>query len=417
MDSLQLPQTDPFAASRRSLRIRSVLITSAVVIAVGVGIFLYTRSQQSNLIIQGTTQSLTVKLNGNAVAVENDKQGLRVPIIAGQYRLEIDRTNYLPFTQDVTIPVGKTLAIRPVFTLMPITAQQSAGGGISFVRPLPDKNLVFYVGDSGTRLYRVDTSSQTQIPISEQAITKITDVEWPEQADVAMITRTDGTYLFEVPKYDFQNQRFEKVADTSILSPVWDPNNDRVAAALFLPNGERSLILSDKRFTTLDRMADLTGFTNPRLIWSPGSRFIGVINRSNDPTQNNLWVYTLADGSFNAVTSGGGVVDASFSPDERTVVIERTSNQLATHDLTSGEEENLTVSSSVALLAWRDGQSFYLPEPGTNALTLHTLNGTTSTIPYTLPSTSAVRGMFYFRQSDSLVFYTENAVYTVSLAQ
>lgn len=413
----QFPPTDPFAASKRSLTIRNVLITSAIAIALVTAVFLYTRSRQSALIIQGPSSGVTVKLNGTTATVENDKQGLRVPVIAGKYRLEIDRSSYLPFIQDVTVPVGETLAVRPVFTLMPITAQQAAGGGISFVRPVPSQNFVYFLGDGGTRIYRVDTSSQTQIPISEQSINKITDVEWPAQGNVAIITRPDGVYLFEPTKFDFENQRFERVAGSEVLSPVWDPNQDRVAAALFMPNGERSLVLSDKRFTTLERKADLTGFTNPRLIWSPESRFIGVLNRSSDPTQNNLWVYTLADGSFNAVTAGGGIVDATFSLDERAVILEHTANQLTIHTLASGEEQAVSAPGTAALVAWRDAQSFYLPEPGSNALILHTLSGGTTRIPYTLPATAPVKGMFYFRQSDSLVFYTENAVYTVNLAQ
>jgi hypothetical protein len=414
---IQLPATDPFAASKRSLTIKNVLITSLIAIVLVTGVFLYTRSRQSSLLIQAPTSGVTVKLNGTTVAVENDKQGLKVPVIAGQYRLEIDRTNYLPFIQDVTIPVGESLTVRPVFTLMPITAEQAAGGGISFVRPVPSRNLVFYLGDGGTRLYRVDTATQTQIPISEQSISRITDVEWPSEADVAIITRPDGTYLFEPTKFDFQNQRFERVAGSEVLSPVWDPNADRVAAALFMPNGERSLVLSDKRFTNMERKAALTGFTNPRLIWSPDSRYIGILNHSTDPSQNNLWIYTLADGSLSAVTSGGGIVDATFSLDERAVILQRTANQLAIHTLSSGEEKPVGVAGTAALVAWRDAQSFYLPEPGSNALVLHTLSGSSTRIPYTLPSTAPITGMFYFRQSESLVFYTEKAVYTVSLAQ
>lgn len=420
MTELQLPTpgTDPFAASRRSLKVRTVLITSTVAIILVVGVFLYTRSRQSTLVLQVPTAEMTVKLNGNPVTVENDKQGLRLPVIAGQYRLEIDRTNYLPFVQDVTIPVGDTLTLRPVFTLMPITAQQNAGGGISFVRPLPDRDLVFYLGDGGTRLYRVDTAAQSQLAVSEKSISRITDVEWPSRADVALITRPEGTYLFEISKYDFETQRFEKVTGPEVMSPVWDPNDDtRIAAALFMPNGERSLVLSDKRFTNVTRKTQLTGFSNPKLVWSPDSRYVAVLNRATDSTQNNIWIYALADGSFTPVTNGGGIVSLSFSSDARNLLLEKSGQQLVVHNLTSGAETKVVEPGTIALAAWRNADSFYLPKPGTNALELHTLSGNVTTIPYTLPNSEQIQGMFYFRQSDSLVFYTGNAVYTVSMAQ
>jgi WD40 repeat protein len=300
---------------------------------------------------------------------------------------------------------------------MPVTNQQASAGGITFVRPLPDQNLVFYLGDGGTTLYRVNTKDQTQVAVSERSITPITNVQWPKRADVAIVSRPDGNYLFEIPKYNFRNQLFDKVTGPEFISPVWDPVGERVAASLFLPNGEHSLIFADKQFQNVERKADLTGFTNPRLVWSPNGRFIAVINQSKDTAQNNVWVYSLTSSDFSAVTSTGGVVDVSFSPDERTLLLERGSKQLAVHDLETGVERSVGTAGTVQTAAWRDGDSFYLPQPGGNSLLLYNLNGGgTKQIAYTLPATLPVLGMFYFGGSESLVFYTEQAVYTVSMA-
>ncbi|HSI20188.1 MAG TPA: WD40 repeat domain-containing protein [Verrucomicrobiae bacterium] len=407
----------PFAASKRALRIRGVLITSAVIIAAVSSIFLYTRSRQSTLILQVPQEAITIKLNGVTTKAKPTKQGLRVPVIAGQYKLEVSRPKYLPFSQDIRIPVGETITVRPVFTLAPISALQNESATVSFVRPLPDDNLVFYVGDSGTRLYRLETTTQSQVAVSERSISPIRDVQWPISGDVAMVTRNDGVYLLEMPKFDFRTQRFDKVAELEVVSPVWDPNDDRVAAALMRANGERSLILSDKRFTTMERKADMTGFTNPKVVWSPGSRFIAVLNQSVDASQNNVWIYNLVNGNFVPATDTGNVRSVSFSPDERTLLLERDNLALSLRDLATGKETAIATAGTVATAAWKTSNTFYLPEPTSNSLIQYNLQGNSRKIPYTLPSTSPVQGMFYFERSDSLVFYTEKAVYTVSMAE
>ncbi len=409
--------SDPFAASKRSIKLKTVLITTAVVLILVTGIYLYSRSQQSSLVLQTPADS-TVTLNGAPTAVTYDKNGDSIPVIAGTYRLVVTRQNYLPYTQDVSIPVGKTVTLRPVFTLMPITSSQTgATAGISFVRPVPNQKFVFYLGDNSTRMYRVDTSTQEQVAVSEQSISPITDVQWPTTANVALVTRADGVYLLELPIFNFESQLFQRVGGPGVLSPVWDPtDSNRIASALYGSNGERELILSDKQYQTIARKADLSGFTNPKLIWSPGSRFIAVLNRSADDTQNNAWIYTLATGAFTAVTSGGNVNDLSFSPDERTVLLEK-NGALVLHNLPSGQDTAVTTPGLVRTSAWRTGTSFYLPDPGNNALVLQNTNGTSSTVPYSLPSNDPIKGVFYFGSTDSLVFYTEQAVYTVGLAQ
>jgi hypothetical protein len=408
---------DPFAGSRRSLKVRTIVITSVIVVAAVLGIFFFVRSRQSTLIIQSPVEGMTVALNGAPTSGTTTTDGLRIPIIAGQYRLTITRPNYLPFQEDVRIPVGTTLRVRPVFTLMPIASEQTNQGGIQFARAIPDRNLVFYLGDSGTRIYRYDAKNQTQLAASERSVAPITDIQWPQAADVALITRRDGVYLLEMPKYDFRTQRFDKVGGSEYLSPVWDPNRDRVAAALFLPNGERSLILADKRFTNLERRADLTGFTNPLLVWSPDSRFIAVVNRSQDTTQNNVWLYSLENGDFVPLTNSGEIVAVRFNPSERTLLIERTGQRLSLRDLASIDERAVTAAGTVAQTAWRDATSFYLPEAGTQNLLLISTNASRRQVPYTLPSADTIQSLSYFNDGGTLILTTTKAVYTVAFGE
>jgi hypothetical protein len=71
----------------------------------------------------------------------------------------------------------------------------------------------------------------------------------------------------------------------------------------------------------------------------------------------------------------------------------------------------------VAKSAWRDNSSFFLPDPESNALLVISTTGGRERIPYTLPQTLTVEGMIYFASTQTLIFYTETAVYTVNLAR
>jgi hypothetical protein len=411
---------NPFAAGRRSNKLRLILISSAVILLLILGFFFYTRSRQSSLLIQAPAEGLTIALNGQTVTPQVVSQGLFIPVYAGQYRLQIDKTGNLPYIQDIKITAGEQVAIRPVFTLLP-TASQSPGQGISFVRPSPDQKYVYYLGDNGTRLYRTDTSSHISIPLTEKPLQGVTDIQWSSDPNVALITQADGVYLQEVPKFDFRNQRFVKIAGPELISPVWDPNGTtRIAAGYFTASGEHRLILADKVLDTLDRKSDLNGFTNPKLVWSPNSDYLAIINRSVDANQNNLWIYKLSDGSFRSLTNNGSVIDALFNPDASKLLVEMSEasgNVLRSITIETGEISSTSTTGVARKAAWKNNDSFFLPEDTGTALVLHHLNGAAERVPYSLPDALTVEGMFYFESNQTLVFYTQTAVYTVSLAR
>jgi hypothetical protein len=404
---------DPFASSKRSLKLRSVLLVGGAVLLLVGSVYFYSRSRRSAILIQTQPNGVTVTINNQEVAFRRERNAILVPVIAGQYRLEVTKPNHVPFVQDVRVPVGETVRIRPVFTLVPETVERTNQGGISFVRPVLEEGVVYYVGDNGTRFYRMNTATQQTYPISERSVRSIQDIQWPRRADVALIRRDDGVYLFEVPLFDFRTQRLDKVAGNEFLSPVWDPKSERVASALFLPTGERSLVTSDKRFTTLSRKAELTGFTNPKLVWSPDSRFIAVINRSSQQDQNHAWIYNLATGDFDRITANGSVVDVSFSPDESHLLIERANQQLSVRPLGDQNEFPVSISGTVATAAWH-GSHFYLPTQ-VNGLARVTTTGRVSYVPFALPNTHPIQSLLYFPTEQVLVAATNRSVYTISM--
>jgi Eukaryotic translation initiation factor eIF2A len=412
-----LENANPFAKGQRRARILTISIWGSIIVLIAGGYFAYTRSQQSSIVIVGLTIDASITLNGRIPNQVSDPRGIKLPVYAGRYRLAITRSDRLPFSQDITVPTGQTLVVRPVFGLYP-SASGDVSGNIDFVRPTPDGKAVYYLGSNRSELFRMETSNQVSIPITTGPLGAISDVEWSSDPEVSLIVTPQGTALREITSYDFSTQRTVQVAGTEVLSPVWDPtNNQRIAAALFTKQGERSLVLSDRHFTQVDRKASLTGFNDPLLTWSPDGRYIGVIDRNPDASRNNLWVYTLADSSFRQLTKGGYVLGARFSPTGTSVVYSTLTNgssHLGAALVSDGTPYPLTMDGDVSQVAWKDNSSFYLPD-GSSMRTV-SVQGTVDTLPYTGPDITHITTMFYFADQKIIVFATSSAIYTVDLS-
>jgi hypothetical protein len=248
----------------------------------------------------------------------------------------------------------------------------------------------------------------------------ITDVQWSSEPDVALITRNDGVYLREIPRYDFLNQTLLKIGGPEVVSPVWDPlDPNRLAFAYFPTTGERSLVIADKRLVTLDRKADISGIPNPKITWSPDREYLLMQGRSSAYSERNLWIYKAADGSITKI-GNTGVANASFSPDSGTLVYEVEDQVTGEKSLWAvkpdgSENRALYLKGTVAKVAWRDGSSFFLPGGDSNILEIHKLSGGKDNVPFSFPTTLTIEGMHYLASTKTLIFYTSSSIYTVRM--
>lgn len=407
--------TDPFAQKKQRQQFLIIGGALGLVVILAVGFFLYTRSQQTGIIIVDGDANLTITLNGRAAATEKISSGYHIPLYAGQYRLRIEKPGFAAFQQDVLTIPGSELTVRPVFPILP-TSQSAAGATINYVRLSPDQKIVYYLGDSRQRLYRYNVDSQVTIPLTDRALSGVQDVQWSSDPNIALITQSDGIYLHEIPRFDFENQLYTKVAGPEVVSPVWDPNDTtRIAAALITAGGERSLVLANKQFTTIRRLASLGNLPQPKIIWSPNSDYILLFGRSSVPTQNNAWLYKLADGSLIQITTNGGITDASFTPDSSGIALESTGLQL--YSIADAKLNTLQAKGPLSHIAWRDSQSFYRANPDNHSLTLQSLDGSSMQIPIDLPNIEPIQGMFSFSDGQKIIFFSATAVYTVGVGR
>ena len=437
----EAPKSNPFAATKKKekakgnpfqksfdkiRRQRLYLGIGAGIIALLGLIYYFTIASRGAIIILEPKQDFTVTLNDRPTNLKNNRRGLLIPTYPGLYRLKIEKKNYQPFIQDIRVGRGQTITVRPIFALF--GEEQASGNSIDYVRPSLDQKSVFYLGDNRRTIYRLEITNQVQVALTDRPLRNVKDIQWSTDTDVSLIVQSDGIYLQEIPKYDFQSQAVLRVGGTDINSPVWDAGNPERMAFIYTPSsGEKSLVFADKRIQKLERKLtdELRDIIDPKLVWSKDSALIMLIGRSStDSAFNNIWIYTTADGNFKQLTTGGNVLDASFSPNSDIILYESYSSDptnplgsvLSTMKIDGSENNPLNITGKVARAAWRDNSSFYLPETSRNALVLYTLDNKRESIPFTFPSTGPIQGMYYFPENKTLIFYTSNTIYTASLA-
>ena len=422
--SASLPGASPFAAGAK--RNRRLIIIGAIAggfLLIGALLFAVMNSRKGGIIIPEQNPSgWVIRLNNRIVKPKQQSAGLFISAYPGTYRLIITKPDFQPFVKDITVGKNQNVTVRPVFALLP---KESRAGtfSIDYVRPSADQKSLFYLGDKKF-IYRMHIADRKPVQITTTPLNGVRDVQWSGNPDVALVSDSQGALLQEIPEYDFHQQQQIRLGGTEIISPVWDPNDSRRFAAAYAPSsGERSLIFSTKPFDQFNRQLDISSLTNPKLVWAPDSNSIALINRSPDYAKNDIWLFRTVDGSLTQLTHSGNVTDASFSPSSDTLVYETVANAGSQVDpalnaikADGSQSKALGINGRVAQAAWRDGNSFFLPDNKSNRLSVYTMDGKKQDLSFAFDAANAVQGMFYFAQSKTLIFYTKDTLYTVNLS-
>lgn len=400
----------------------------ALIIALGVGLaFWYSNSKKAHLVIEySDINSISISLNGSTVKGSLNDQSIQINTFPGRYRLVINKSEYSPFTQDIDLTQGKTLTIRPGFALFPksLNTTSDQTSSIDFARLSLDGNTVFFLGYNRQIIYRMDIKSRiaTALTSNKNKLVNVKDIQWSGNPDLAIVKTADGTYFYEIPTYDFVNQVYLKKAGNEVISPIWDPTNSNRIAFVYAPStGEYSLVFTDKYFSSLDRKpVDISAIKNPKLVWSPDSNYIALLDQETDKNKNNIWLYKTADASLTQVTQLGGVTDLSFSPDSTGLIYEsfgaNNNNRINAYSITNKKLIGLNLGAKVAQAAWKEGSTFYIPDRDKNLLTLNDLTGKNTSLNYSFDNPTSVQGMFYSPNYKSLIFYTNKTIFTIDLS-
>lgn len=416
---------NPFEQKRvRTLRRRLVIGSVLGGVAVFVVAWLIILANRGGILILEPDDNFTVTLNGEPATLRKEGDGVLIRTRPGVYRLRLTRTDYDPYTTDITVKRGQVVRLRPVFSILPAQAV-TQDGTVAFVRPSADGQAVYYYATSTGIIYRLELKDQVQVPITDTPLSDVKDIQWSGDQNVALVTMNDGLYLQEIPILNFENQVRVKIAGTEASSAVWDPtNSERLAFAYSPGTGERSLAIADKRIIAIEHKADISLIPSPKLVWSPDANYIALVGQSSDATKNDVWVYKTVDGSLTQVTTSGHVLNATFSPDSGTLVYELSTNDpanpvgsvLKTVKPDGHVATALDVPGTVANVAWKDAGHFFFPDPTHSDLITYGLDGSSQTVPFSFPN-EAVKGMSYFPASQTLIFTTQHSIYLSDLAK
>jgi hypothetical protein len=227
----------------------------------------------------------------------------------------------------------------------------------------------------------------------------------------------DGVYLHEIPVYNFVTQRFDKVATTEVVSPVWDPtDSNRIAAYLKAKNGERSIILTDKQFSRVIRLFNLEALPDVVVRWLPDASALLLRGSGSTADTQKLWLLKLSNSELTAL-SPTGVTDALPSPNGQHILYQTGEGETALRYLLSvsdGSVRQLAGSGSIAKLAWRDSDSFFEPSSSGNSLTLTSTSGKQTSLPLTTPPAQSITAVCYLAAAKRIVFATSTGLYTVN---
>jgi WD40 repeat protein len=414
------PAENPFRKQRAKRQRMQTIIGGLIasVAVVGSSFFVYLESRGGIMVLDPKSDT-TITLNNRIYTGHADSRGIYIPTNPGVYRLRITRPNFTPFVNDIKIHRGEVVNVRPIFNLMPQVSGQE-NSTVDFIRTTTDQKSVLYLGNNRQAIYRLQIADQRQFPITNTPLLGVRDIQWAEQADVALVLKADGLYLQEIPKYDFRTQTAEKIAGNEVSAAIWDPSTfERIAIVYNPPSGEHSLVFTDKRITQLDRKADIRNLTNPRLVWSKDINKILLIPRDSNRAKNDLWEYNTTNGQLMQLTHSGSIENASFSPDSSTILYQTgvdSAAKLMTMHADGTSQQDLSLTGTVSNAAWKDSASFYIPSPDRATLNLFTLSSKSSqSVPFSFPNNQMVRGTEYLVPTHTLIFYTNSTIYLSNL--
>jgi Tol biopolymer transport system component len=188
---------------------------------------------------------------------------------------------------------------------------------------------------------------------------------------LALFKKSDGVYLFDFQKYDFVHQT-EVFWGKNIGDIAWAPDNSKIAYFYGPASGEKTLIFANIANTEPTRVANLADYQidNPYLSWSPDSRYLILIPRNKDYSQDKVYLYDTYSGALKETTELGDQIAAKFSPDNSLIVYSTYSKGdgdtepfvISVMNKDGAEQKSLDLRTGIDNIAWLDPDSILAAE-------------------------------------------------------
>lgn len=349
----------------------------------------------------------------------------------GEYQLQIIADGYASYNQKIVVKRGfnKTMPVNLTQNQSPVLAAESG----QYLTKGSDFDNGYYIGDAGTRIFRVkyeiDSESQLKVyenlALTDNRINGVKEFILSPTKELALFRKNDGVYLFDFNKYDFINQT-ERLWGENIYSITWAPDNSKIAYVYAPPLGERTLVFSNLTNTEITRIINLKeqNISNPLLHFAPDSRFMTIIPRDVLPERNKLYLFDTYLRKLTVANENGYQYDSLFSPDANKILFstvlptESSKKALSIMDKDGQNQKFLDVYSTSSQSAWSPSSDSIAtiatnPEGKDTIIWVNIASGEKKEIWMSDDPKTRVHKLSYLSNGKIIIFETENGIFAI----
>jgi hypothetical protein len=344
--------------------LKKILIIAGIVLIIGALIFVFF-FYKGTIVFNPSPETARIDINGVSLTGQ-----AKIKLNPGSYHMTISSPDYVDYTKIINIGVSQKINLNIALKKLPVP-EKILDDNVQFLSKSLDGNL-FYLGNSGKTIYRMtdiaNKDLRKSLPITPDVFENIKYLAFSSNYDLAILKKDNNTILYDFMRYDLLHQELHDWGG-NIGYIIWSPDGNKIAYYYQTSQGEKTLISANKDNSTVERIYNFkdTNITNPKLVWSPDGNKILVI-------KDDIYIFDIYTKTLTQVTNGGGVTDATFSPDSKNILynhIDSTQNiSLLMIDIDGKNIRDLTVKTYLDKIAWIDEKNMILAIPDTETSSL-----------------------------------------------
>lgn len=339
--------------------LKKILIIAGIVLIVGALVFVFF-FYKGTVVFNPSPETARIDIDGISLTGQ-----AKIKLNPGSYHMTISSPDYVDYTKIINVGISQKINLSVALKKLPVP-EKILDDNIQFLSKSLDGNL-FYLGNSGKTIYRMtdiaNKDLRKSLPITPDVFENIKYLAFSSNYDLAILKKDNNTILYDFMRYDLLHQELHDWGG-NIGYIIWSPDGEQIAYYYQTSQGEKTLIRANKDNSAVERIYNFkdTNITNPKLVWSPDGNKILVI-------KDDIYIFDVYTKTLTQVTNGGGVADAAFSPNSKSILynyLDSTQNiSLLMIDIDGKNIRDLTVKTYLDKLAWIDEKNMILAIPDT----------------------------------------------------
>lgn len=389
---------------------------------------------RSYLVVILNRQDATIFVDGKKVEdIKTDGTKHIIRLFPGTHTVRVTAPNVLEYAETISLIRGLYKTVNPAFSLVP-NITETATGDIRLLSAGPDPNSVMYLGDNGHILYQHNLKTNEKIALTSNVLSGISDIRWSSDFALALLKKPNGIYLYDFGRYDLlhQEEKFLLSAKNATL-PAWDQagkietnsetsvkTNDlepsktnRRIAYFYQTNSEKSLVFANQLNENPERVADLSDFDHPEIIWSNDGHYIAVYG------QEGIAIFDVFTRLITRASVNKRVSGARFSPNGNLLAY-LSNNNLEILNISTNQIKKNGLETSIEKILWNKDSNFLtIAVPNKNNsdkfIKIDARTGEMVNYVYNSAEKIYVSRMILSADESTIIFQSSNKLFTLFL--